>query len=241
MQRAFLNWSGGKDASFALWHMQQQQQYKVSYLFTTLSQAYKRVSMHGVREELLDAQAASIGIPLVKAYLPENASMEDYNHIMTNTLTGLQAQGISNAVFGDIFLEDLRKYRETQLAQIGMQGIFPLWQKNTRQLVLDFNAAGFKTVIVCTNAKYLDASFAGRVLDEQCLADFPPNVDPCGENGEFHTFVYDGPIFSTPIDFQLGETVTRYYEPARNEDDCYKKDAEKDWDTAFFYRDLLPV
>lgn len=248
MTNAYLNWSGGKDASFALWHLQQAGTHDVKYLFTTLSAVHKRVSMHGVREELLDEQARQTGIPLVKAYLPENASMEDYNHIMHDRLAAFRQENIGDAVFGDIFLEDLRTYRESQLAQVNMQGVFPLWKKDSTQLVKDFIAAGFKAVIVCVNAKYLPASFAGRLIDETFLADLPAGVDPCGENGEFHSFVFEGPIFKAPVAFNIGETVERTYAPVRNDGgNCYKDDGENDssgqpgyWDTRFFFCDLLP-
>lgn len=248
MTNAYLNWSGGKDASFALWQLQQAGNHQIKYLFTTLSAAHRRVSMHGVREELLDEQARQTRIPLVKAYLPENASMEDYNEIMTSQLAVFREQGIRDAVFGDIFLEDLRAYREQQLAQAGMEGVFPLWKKDSAQLIRDFIAAGFKAVIVCVNAKNLPASFAGRLIDETFLADLPAGVDPCGENGEFHSFVFEGPIFKAPVAFTIGETVERSYTPVQNGGgNCYKDDGKNDsgvqpgnWDTHFFFCDLLP-
>ncbi len=149
--------------------------------------------------------------------------MEDYNRIMRAALEDYQQAGIRKAVFGDIFLEDLRAYRESQLALAGMEGIFPLWKRDSAALAEDFISAGFKAVIVCVNDRYLPASFAGREFDAFFLADLPDNVDPCGENGEFHSFVYNGPIFSEPVPFRLGETVTRTYAPARNGDDCYKR------------------
>lgn len=248
---AYINWSGGKDASFALWQLQQNRAYTIKYLFTTLSEAYRRVSMHGVREALLDEQARQTGIPLKKAYLPENASMEDYNRIMTEQLAGLHAEGIRHAVFGDIFLEDLRTYREGQLAKAGMEGVFPLWKRDSASLVRDFIRAGFKAVIVCVNAQYLPASFAGRMIDEAFLADLPAGVDPCGENGEFHSFVFDGPLFAAPVAFQIGETVERVYAPASGQGgNCYKDDGEKNepgnnapanWDTRFYFCELIPV
>lgn len=245
---AYINWSGGKDASLALWQLQQEGKYDIRYLFTTLSEAHRRVSMHGVREELLDEQARQTGIELVKAWLPENASMEDYNGIMRERLSRFREEGVRQAVFGDIFLEDLRAYRETQLAQVDMQGVFPLWKRDSAGLVREFIAAGFKAVIVCVNAKYLPASFAGRLIDASFLADLPAGVDPCGENGEFHSFVFDGPIFKAPVAFTTGETVERSYTPAGNNgSDCYKEDdndcfraTPAEWDTRFFFCDLLP-
>lgn len=241
---AYINWSGGKDAAFALWQLRQTGGYAVRGLFTTFSGAFRRVSMHGVREELLDEQARLAGLPVKKAFLPEHASMEDYNRIMKEALEDFQASGVRYAVFGDIFLEDLRAYRETQLAQAGIKGVFPLWKRDSAALVREFIAAGFKAVIVCVNAKYLPASFAGRLIDESFLADLPAGVDPCGENGEFHSFVFDGPLFSAPVPFTIGETVERVYSPAGGQgDDCYKKDEKETahWDTRFYFCDLLPV
>ena len=248
---AYINWSGGKDATFALWQLQQDKHMTVRYLFTTLSEAFRRVSMHGVREALLDEQARQTGIALKKAYLPENASMEDYNRIMAESLGALQAEGIDHAVFGDIFLEDLRAYREDQLAKVGMRGVFPLWKRDSASLVREFIRTGFKAVIVCVNARYLPASFAGRLIDEAFLADLPAGVDPCGENGEFHSFVFDGPLFAAPVKFDIGETVERVYTPASSqggncykddgENDCFAKDEPLDWDTRFFFCDLIPA
>jgi uncharacterized protein (TIGR00290 family) len=224
---AFINWSSGKDACFALWTIRQQGIYNIRYLFTTLSAGFQRVSMHGVREALLDEQARQIGIPLKKAFLPENASMEDYNRLMQQQMEEMLQEHITHAVFGDIFLEDLRQYREAQLSQIGMQGVFPIWQLDSAELLRQIIQAGFKAIVVCVNARYLDASFAGRVIDEQFLADLPPGVDPCGENGEFHTFVFDGPLFKAPVSFTPGETVERTYSAGN-------------WDNRFFFKELLP-
>jgi uncharacterized protein (TIGR00290 family) len=229
---AFINWSSGKDACFALWTLQQQGVYGVRYLFTTLSAGYRRVSMHGVREALLDEQARQVGIPLKKAFLPENASMEDYNGIMQAAMEEMLLENIRHAVFGDIFLEDLKQYREQQLAKAGMQGVFPLWRQDSRTLLLQLIKAGFKAVVVCVNARLLDASFAGRIIDEQFLHDLPPGVDPCGENGEFHTFVFDGPLFKAPVDFKLGETVERTYPGAAKSNDT------GGWDNRFYFREL---
>lgn len=230
---AFINWSSGKDACWALWTLQQQGVYEVRYLFTTLSAGYHRVSMHGVREALLDEQARQTGIPLKKAYLPGNASMEDYNRLMQAAMEEMLQENIRHAVFGDIFLEDLKQYRETQLAKAGMQGVFPLWRQNSRDLLLQLVQAGFKAIVVCVNARYLDASFAGRIIDGQFLNDLPPEVDPCGENGEFHTFVFDGPLFKAPVSFTIGETVERTY-PAQQNDQLAPM-----WDNRFYFKELV--
>ncbi|GAA0528100.1 uncharacterized protein (TIGR00290 family) [Chitinophaga japonensis] len=236
---AFMNWSSGKDASFALWTLRQQGRFDVRYLFTTLSAGYKRVSMHGVQEALLDEQARQTGIPLKKAFLPEHASMEDYNQVMQEQMAAMVQEGIRHAVFGDIFLEDLKQYRETQLARAGMQGVFPLWRQNSRSLLLQMIQAGFKAIVVCANARYLDASFAGRIINEQFLADLPPEVDPCGENGEFHTFVFDGPLFRAPVSFTPGDTVERVYAPSGQSDAPAGQAAN--WDNRFYFKELLPL
>jgi uncharacterized protein (TIGR00290 family) len=151
----------------------------------------------------------------------------------------LQEQ-IAHAVFGDIFLEDLRQYREAQLARVGMQGVFPIWQQNSRTLLQQIIQAGFKAIIVCVNARYLDARFAGRIIDEQFLADLPPGVDPCGENGEFHSFVFDGPLFKAPVRFTVGETVERTYTPS-GQSDCHRDEPVVNWDNRFYFKELLPV
>jgi len=225
-----MNWSGGKDATLALYQVLQQKEIEVAYLMTTLSAELKRITMHGVREELLTQQAASIGIPLHKIYLPKDNSMSTYNDLMQQTLTDFQSAGIQKAIFGDIFLEDLRQYREAQLAKVGWEAIFPIWQQPTDATIRRFIDLGFKAITVCVNAKHLDQSFVGRQVDHAFVEDLPKEVDPCGENGEFHTFVYDGPIFSTPISFEVGEVVQR----------DYGKEEETNYDTRFYFVDLLP-
>ncbi len=241
MHKTYFNWSSGKDSALALYHLLHQSEYQITTLLTTVNKEYERVSMHGLREELLDQQAASLGLLLQKVYFPAQVSMESYNSVMETTVRGLQQEGNTHCVFGDIFLEDLRVYREKQLDTIGIQGIFPLWKKDTQQLLQEFLDLGFKAITVCVNAKYLDQSFCGRVLDQQFLADLPDTVDPCGENGEFHTFVFDGPIFKEPIAFEIGEKVLRHYEPSDDDDRCFTDDdTEKNWDTAFWYCDLVP-
>ncbi|RIJ42708.1 Dph6-related ATP pyrophosphatase [Pontibacter oryzae] len=239
---SYFNWSGGKDSSLCLYHVLQQKSYTVSGLLTTLSGANGRVTMHGVREELLDLQAKQIGLPLQKVYLPEQVSMQTYNRLMLETMQPLQKRGVTHAIFGDINLEDLRAYREQQLEQVGMQAAFPLWGRATRELVEEFIALGFKAVVVCVNDKLLDKSFAGRQLDKAFLNDLPPSVDPAGENGEFHTFVYDGPIFKQPLKHILGEVIHRSYAPPADPDNnCFKKEDTPTYDTGFWFCDLLPA
>ncbi|MCE3229078.1 MAG: ATP-binding protein [Bacteroidetes bacterium] len=192
--------------------------------------------MHGVRTELLDLQAQNIGLPLVKMMIPENPTMQDYEKVMSETLSVFKEKGITHSVFGDIFLEDLRKYREDKLALAGFTGVFPLWKQPTDELIREFIDLGFKTVITCVNEKYLDKSFAGRIIDYDFLNDLPENVDPCGENGEFHTFVFEGPIFKNSIAIETGEIIYRKYNsPSNNTDAC-----NDPYETGFWYCDLLP-
>lgn len=213
----------------SLYSVLRDKEYDVRYLLTSVNKEYQRVSMHGVRLALLRAQAENIGITLRLLELPLEYDMEFYDAMMKTMLGEYREEGITCSIFGDIFLEDLRQYREDQLAKVNMKGIFPIWKIPTTRLADDFINAGFKSVIVCVDERYLDQSFSGREFDRQFLADLPANVDPCGENGEFHTFVYDGPIFKQPVIFKHGETVYRKYESAHNT-----------IQTGFWYRDLIP-
>ncbi len=217
--RAFLNWSSGKDAAYALYLLQQQNNSKVERLLTSVNQEYKRVSMHGVSLELVQRQAIALGLPLDVLYLPEKVSMEEYEIIVTAKLNSYQNQGIDKSVYGDILLEDLKYFREKQLASIGMQGIFPLWKRNTKELLLEMIDAGLKTIVICVNEQYLDKSFLGRIIDYRFLEDLPNNVDPCGENGEYHTFCFDGPMFFHSVDFSVGEVVYKTYPAPKIEND----------------------
>ena len=186
--------------------------------------------MHGVHENLLDQQAKAIGIPLKKVYLPESPDMETYNKIFSDFLNQMKDENINTSIFGDIFLEDLRKYREQQLAKIGFTAAFPLWGRKTSLVANDFIQKGFKAIIVSVDSRYLDKSFAGRIYDESFLNDLPANVDPCGENGEFHSFVFDGPIFKSPITFEKGEIVYKEYKSHSKEN--------PDENIGFWYCDL---
>ena len=242
-QPAIFNWSGGKDSALALYKVQQSGQYRVQTLLTTLSEPYQRISMHGVRAELLDRQTASLGLPCRQLFLPEMPSMDAYERLMATTMDELKSEGATAAIFGDIFLEDLRRYREEKLAAAGWEAVFPLWSRPTDELMREFLALGFKTITTCVNEKYLDQSLVGRVIDEQFLRDLPPNVDPCGENGEFHTFVFDGPLFSAPVPFEKGEIVHRRYTPPPKTDDagyeCGDDTDPSPFDTGFWYCDLM--
>ncbi|MBP1224417.1 uncharacterized protein (TIGR00290 family) [Flavobacterium sp. 1355] len=241
--KAMFNWSSGKDSALSLYKILQNPDYKIEYLLTSVNEQFQRISMHGVRVELLKAQAKSIGLPLKIMQVPEMPTMEVYETVMMQTLTALKKEGITHSVFGDIFLEDLRKYREDQLAKIGFQGVFPIWKIPSKELIDEFLQLGFKTIVVCVNERYLDKSFVGRIIDQNFIKDLPENVDLCGENGEFHTFTFDGPIFSEPINFEVGEIVYRKYEKPKNEDlsetacDTSASDA---FDYGFWYCDLVP-
>ncbi|ATN06839.1 ATP-binding protein [Chryseobacterium indologenes] len=231
--QALFNWSSGKDSALALYKILQKNQYEVSTLLTSINEEFQRVSMHGVHVSLLEKQAESLGIPLVKMELPKEPSMEEYQKIMSNTMAEIQALGVTHSIFGDIFLEDLRKYREQQLNAIGMQAVFPLWKKDTSILIREFLDLGFKTIVTCVNGSYLDKGFAGRMIDHDFIKDLPENVDPCGENGEFHTFTFDGPIFKTPVAFEIGETVKKTYPKP-------KTDADKEGgEYVFWFSDLI--
>ena len=182
---------------------------RITALLTTITEEYDRVSMHGVRRALLERQADSIGLPLHSVLIPPHCVNATYEERMKEALTLHLSHGTRKVAFGDIFLEDLRVYREKNLAQLGMQALFPIWKRDTRELAWEFVRLGFRAIAVCVDPRVLDASFAGRELDASFFADLPPGVDPCGENGEFHTFVSDGPVFKTPIAFRIGEKVMR--------------------------------
>lgn len=216
-----LSWSGGKDSALALHALRQDPQYEVRGLLTSVNARYQRISMHGVRETLLDAQAESIGLPLHKLRLSERPSNEEYEAKMRAILQAFRARGIRHVAFGDLFLEDIRRYRERNLAQVHMECLFPLWQSPTHKLAREFIALNFKAVLCCVDGEALDGGFAGREYDEQLLRQLPPRTDPCGENGEFHTFVYAGPVFKHAIHFTRGEHVNR--------------------DERFYFCDLIPV
>lgn len=209
MSKTYFNWSTGKDSALALYYLKEKSNLKVDRLLTTINSHHDRVTMHGLKRDLLLRQVESIGLPLTTIELPEQPSMEEYDSLMTQTTHTLKENGYTDCGFGDIFLEDLRSYREQQLKGINCH--FPLWKKDTTELLKEFIDQGFKAKVICLNSELLDASFVGRELDYSFLEDLPNNVDPCGENGEFHTFCYDGPIFSNPVNFELGEKILRKY------------------------------
>ena len=193
----------------ALHALLQQKEFRVVALLTTVTEGYERVSMHGVRRELLERQAQSIALPLHEVRIPPQCVNPIYEARMEEALRVHYEKGVRKVAFGDIFLEDLRTYREKNLARIGMTALFPIWKRDTRELIRTFHAGKFRAVAVCVDTKILDRRFAGRELDEAFFQDLPPNADPCGENGEFHTFVFAGPIFRRAIPFCRGEATER--------------------------------
>lgn len=205
-EKAIFCWSGGKDSALALYKILLEDKFEIVALLTTLNAAFKRISMHGVREELLEQQALAIGLPLVKMYVNEGTNAE-YEKEMEKLLLEYKAKGVTKVIFGDIFLEDLRTYRENNLSKVGLKAEFPLWNKNTSELIKEFLSLKFKTITCCVNDAYLSEDKVGVEINSEFIETLPKTVDPCGENGEYHTFCYDGPIFKTPIKFSKGEKV----------------------------------
>jgi uncharacterized protein (TIGR00290 family) len=202
-------WSGGKDSALALAELLRDPHYDVAALLTTVTRDYDRISMHGVRRDLLHAQADALGLGLVEVEISAGAGNDEYEAVMGAALERFRSEGIDSVAFGDLFLADIRAYRERQLAALNMRAVFPVWGRETRALYRQFVRDGFRAVTCCVDPRRLDESFCGRELDDAFLADLPAGVDPCGENGEFHTFVFDGPIFREPIAMRRGEVVCR--------------------------------
>jgi uncharacterized protein (TIGR00290 family) len=208
MGRILLSWSSGKDSAWAL-HTLRRQGVEVAGLLTTLNQEFNRVAMHGVRQALLEAQAREAGLPLWQIPLPWPCSNAQYEGLMSDAMARAKSEGIETVAFGDLFLEDIRGYREQKMAQVGMKCLFPLWGRDTRELAYEMIEGGLKARLVCVDTKQLDIRFAGREFDADLLRDLPEGVDPCGERGEFHTFTYASPTFRAPIAHKAGETVLR--------------------------------
>ncbi|MEM3050930.1 MAG: diphthine--ammonia ligase [Candidatus Bathyarchaeia archaeon] len=219
-ERVVVAWSGGKDSALALYEILNSGGYEVTALLTTFTRDYDRVSIHGVRRVLLEQQAKALRIPLEEMFIPKGASNAEYESELLKALMRHRDRGVGAVVFGDIFLADVRKYRENLLEKAGLKAIFPLWGRDTKLLPLTFIKLGFKAIVTSVDSATISRDFAGRNYDHQFLADLPANVDPCGENGEFHSFVYDGPIFQEKVAFKKGEIVLR--------------------DKRFYYCDLLP-
>jgi len=209
MEQAVAFWSGGKDSALALDRVRRGGEFEIAALVTAISKEYKRVSMHGVREELVEAQARAIDLPLDKMYVGPDSSNATYVAALRICLGAWRKRGVTRAVFGDIFLADLRQWRETLLAELGMTGVFPLWRADTRQLAGEFVARGFAAVTCCVNDAWLGEKDVGRALDGGFFAGLGPEIDPCGENGEYHSFVHDGPIFRHPVAYSMGEKIYR--------------------------------
>lgn len=220
MERILVSWSGGKDSAMTLYALIREKTYNIAALLTTVTQDYDRISMHGVRRSLLERQAVSLGFPLEIVWISKQDSCQEYESKMHQALEKYVDRGVLRVASGDIFLQDLRRYREENLSKIGMKGVFPLWERSTRELAHGFIASGFGAVVSCVDSRALSKGFAGRAFDEAFLGDLPQDVDPCGENGEFHTFVYDGPIFKKRISYSFGEMVLR--------------------DDRFYFSDLIP-
>lgn len=220
MCKCLFSWSGGKDSVLALYEILGSRDYDIMALMTTVTLGYDRISMHGVRCTLLEKQAESLGLGLEKVTIPPDASNQEYELSLGRMLLGYKETGVDSVIFGDIYLREVREYREKQLGGLGLKCEFPIWGRDSRSLSREFIDNGFKAVVVCVDSTLLDGSFVGREFDDDFLAGLPPTVDMCGENGEFHTFVYDGPIFADRVGFDMGEITLR--------------------DGRFYYCDLLP-
>lgn len=204
-----FSWSAGKDSAFGLWTILRDPGYEVRALLTTVTDGYDRVSISGVREELLDRQASALQLPLIKVRIPPACTTEEYEQGLATALAGEEFDGVEHLAFGDLFLEDVRAHREEHLTLAGKHGLFPLWGEDTKALARDMTANGFRSLVVCVDPQALDASFVGREFDSSFLGDLPWGVDPCGENGEFHTFVWAAPMYRSPIPCRTGEVVIR--------------------------------
>ncbi|HVH87386.1 MAG TPA: hypothetical protein VM912_11725 [Terriglobales bacterium] len=220
-KRVVISWSGGKDSAWTLHTLRHRpNEYAVVGLLTTINQQFNRIAVHGVRRELLEAQAASVGLPLWVVPLPSPCSNEHYERRLTNALRFMRGLGVEAIAFGDLYLQDIRRYREMQFGKCGVELLFPIWASPTRELAGQIVSSGIRARLTCVDPRAVPADWAGRDYDERLLAELPPAVDPCAENGEFHTFVYDGPIFRSPIPIVTGEVVQR---------------------DGFFFADLLPA
>jgi uncharacterized protein (TIGR00290 family) len=209
MEKVLFSWSGGKDSALGLYEILHSEDYEVASLLTTITEDYDRVSLHGVRRVLIEQQAHTLGLPLTEVFIPKDCTNGVYEARMRTALAKFKQNGVSRVAFGDIFLEDIRRYREDNLAELGITGLFPLWGRDSAALIRSFVTLGFEAITTCIDSKVLDAGFLGRKIDRQFLADFPPQVDPAGENGEFHSFVFSGPIFRERVAFKPGERVSR--------------------------------
>jgi uncharacterized protein (TIGR00290 family) len=218
-QKVLLSWSGGKDSALALHILQKRGDFQIVGLLTTITEEYHRVSMHGVRQVLVEKQADELGLPLMKVLIPRNGSEEEYRSQMRCAMLQAKGDGIEGIAFGDIFLEDVREYRKERLAEVKMEALFPLWGSKTAEMASYFIQEGFQAIVNCIDSRRLAKEFAGRLIDQRFLEELPADVDPCGENGEFHSFVFCGPLYRRAIPFRRGRLVLR---------------------DSFYFRDLLP-
>ena len=209
MKRVLLSWSSGKDSAWSLYMLRQDPDLEVVGLLTTINEAFDRVAMHAVRRDLLEAQGEAAGLPLKAIRIPWPCSNEQYERIMGEACAQARADGVDAVAFGDLFLRDIRAYRERQLEGTGLEPLFPLWNLDTRDLAQAMIAGGLRAKLTCVDPKRLAPTFAGRDFDQQFLSDLPPGVDPCGENGEFHSFVYAAPVFDKTLPIRIGEIVER--------------------------------
>ena len=207
--RILVGWSGGKDSAMTLYELKKMENIEIAALLTTVTEGYDRISMHGVRRDLLVQQVDALGFPLEEIPIPQACTNEIYEQRMQETLKKCQVRGITTAAFGDLFLQEVRSYREERMSRIGMRCMFPVWERPTAEFAQEFINLGFRAVVVCVDTTAIGREFAGREYDRDFIRDLPAGADPCGENGEFHTFVYDGPIFSRPVQVQRGEKVLR--------------------------------
>lgn len=237
MSKTFLHWSSGKDSALSLYYLQQQK--PITKLLTTINAETNHVSMHGISSELLLAQEESLGIGIKQVRLQPDLSLKSYNVQMEKVYRSLLEKGFDTAAFGDILLEDLKKYREKELDRIGIKYEFPLWGRDTKAVMEDFIELGFKAVVVAVQAEKLSKDWIGRLIDKDFLRDLPVNVDWSGENGEYHTFVFDGPIFKTPIAYKINNIVERSYGKNEEADDnCFDQEQKPTWASRFYYADL---
>lgn len=209
LKQVLMSWSGGKDSCMALYEVQQSHEYQVIALLTTITEDYGRISMHGVRRELLEMQVTALGLPLQRILITRGAANEEYERKFIDACAGYINEGIDSIIFGDLFLEDIKRYRDEFLVRHKLRGVYPVWRRNTREFIDRFIELGFKAIVTCVDARALGPEFAGRIVDESFVSSLPSSVDPCGENGEFHTFVFDGPNFKQPIPFREGEILQR--------------------------------
>jgi len=230
-----ISWSGGKDSAFALYKILKSDEFEIVSLHTVINEETERVGMHGVHQILIERQASAIGLPLIKLYLASSESHDAYIKLMLDFYVRCANENIHAVVFGDIFLEDLKSFREALLDVTGLRGIYPVWKLDTATMIGDFISSGFKTLICAANTKYFSKAEMGKTIDDAFVTALPAAVDPCGENGEFHTFVYDGPVFKNPVAFGMGEVVQKKYSYRVFNDQGIPEQAE----TSFWFQDLV--